>query len=241
MVDELKRRELGSRPLPASRAWETVPAEFWALLTAVLAMGETAGVVASPTLLATTPLIGALLVMGAGRASRTPLVLPPARRSGLPPSLERQVVQALSELPSGTARNLLADLVRMCAALATRLEHTGDDRGLGQSLAELLPAACGAATDLAQLDENLGRFERQRDQLAARPEGWLDTLARCERTRDALVQRLLEAMTVVGRLQGQQAALAAESDDTLAELTRELKVEAEAQALAAKEMSELMS
>ena len=241
LVDELKRRELGSRPLPASRAWETVPAEFWALLTAVLAMGGTAGVVASPTLLATTPLIGALLVMGAGRASRTPLVVPPARRSGLPASLERQVVQALSELPSGTARNLLADLVRMCAALTTRLEHTGDDRGLGQSLAELLPAACGAATDLAQLDENLGRFERQRDQLAARPEGWLDTLARCERTRDALVQRLLEAMTVVGRLQGQQAALAAESDDTLAELTRELKVEAEAQALAAKEMSELMS
>jgi predicted Ser/Thr protein kinase len=241
LVDELKRRELESRPLSASRAWEAVPPGFWMLFAAVLGVGGTAGIAVSPTLLATTPLIGALLVMGVGRASRTPLVLPLAHRSGLPVTLERQVVQTLSELPPGTARNLLADLVRMCAALATRLEHTGDDRGLGQSLAELLPAACGAATDLAQLDENLGRFERQRDRLAARPEGWLDTLARCERTRDALVQRLLEAMTVVGRLQGQQAALAAESDDTLAELTRELKQEAEAQAAAAKEIRELMS
>ena len=241
LIGELKRRELESRPVPAARAWETVPVEFWVLLAAVLGVGSMTGFLVSPGLLATTPLIGALLVMGAGRSARTALVLPSAHRSGLPPALEREVVRTLSELPPGTARNLLADLVRMCAALATRLDHAGDDRGLGQSLAELLPAACGAATDLAQLDENLGRFERQRDRLAARPEGWLDTLARCERTRDALVQRLLEAMTVVGRLQGQQAALAAESDATLAELTRELKLEAEAQAAAAKEMRELMS
>lgn len=232
-------RELASRPVHASRAWEAVPAGYWAMVCGVLAAGGTAGLVLPP-LLATTPIVGALLVLGARRVSRTPLVVPPARRTGLAPAVEREVVRTLAELPSGTARGLLADLVRMCAALATRLERTGDDRGLGASLAELLPAACSAAADLAQLDENLGRFERQRDQLATRPEGWLDTLARCERTRDALVQRLLEAMTVVGRLQGQQAALAAESDDTLAGVSRELRIEAEAQAAAAREMAELL-
>lgn len=236
---ELKHRELGSRPLPASRAWEVVPPAYWAMLFGVVAAGGTAGLILPP-LLATTPLVGALLVLGARRASRTPLVVPPARHSGLAPAVEHEVVRALAELPPGTARNLLADLVRMCAALTARLERTGDDRGLGASLAELLPAACGAATDLAQLDENLGRFERQRDQLATLPDGWLDTLARCERTRDALVQRLLEAMTVVGRLQGQQAALAAESDETLVDLTRELRREAEAQSAAAKEVAELL-
>jgi len=238
--EELKHRELGSRPLPASRAWEVVPLAFWAMVFGVVAAGGAAGVMVLPPLLATTPLVGALLVLGARRASRTPLVLPSARPSGLAPAVEREVVRALSELPPGTARGLLADLVRMSAALTARLERTGDDRGLGSSLAELLPAACGAATDLAQLDENLGRFERQRDQLATLPDGWLDTLARCERTRDALVQRLLEAMTVVGRLQGQQAALAAESDETLVDLTRELRREAEAQAAAAKEVADLL-
>lgn len=239
LLEELNRRELSSHSLPISRSWGIVPLGFWALVATVLAAGSTAGAVALPPLLAATPLVGALLVVGARRVSRTPLVVPPARRSGLAADVEREVVRTLSELPPGTARSLLADLVRMSAALGARLERTGDDRGLGPSLAELLPAACGAATDLAQLDENLGRFERQHDQLASRPDGWLDTLARCERTRDALVQRLLEAMTVIGRLQGQQAALAAESDDTLADLTRELRQEAEAQGAAAKEMAEL--
>jgi hypothetical protein len=127
----------------------------------------------------------------------------------------------------------------MCAALGARLERTGDDRGLMPQLAELLGAACAAATDLSQLDENLGRFERQRDRLAVLPEGWLDTLARCERTRDALVQRLLEAMTVAGRLQGQQAAFAAATDDSLADLTRELRQEGDAQGAAAREVAAL--
>jgi hypothetical protein len=239
--EELRHRELRSRPLPASRAWAVVPPAYWAMVFGVVAAGGTAGMMVLPPLLAATPLVGALLLLGARRVSRTPLVTPPVRHSGLAPAVEREVVRALSELPPGTARSLLADLVRMCATLAARLERTGDERGLGTSLADLLPAACGAATDLAQLDENLGRFERQRDRLATHPDGWLDTLARCERTRDALVQRLLEAMTVVGRLQGQQAALAAESDETLADLTRELRREAEAQSAAAKEMAELFA
>ena len=237
--EELQHRDLASRPLPASRAWEVVPPSYWVLVFGVLAAGSAAGIMAVPPLLATTPLVGALLVLGARRVSRTPLVAPPARHSGLAPAVEREVVRTLAELPSGTARGLLADLVRMGSALATRLERTGDDRGVAAALGELLPAACSAATDLSQLDQNLGRFERQRDQLATLPDGWLDTLARCERTRDALVQRLLEAMTVVGRLQGQQAALVAESDETLADLTRELRSEAEAQSAAAREMAEL--
>lgn len=239
LLEELRRRELASRPLPAGRAWEIVPMSYWGLVVAVLVAGGAAGSVVTSPLLAATPLMGALLVLGAGRASRTPLMSPPARRRTLAPAVEREVVRTLSELPPGTARSLLADLVRMCAALGARLDRTGDERGLAPALAELLPAACSAAADLAQFDENLGRFERQRDQLATHPEGWLDTLARSERTRDALVQRLLEAMTVVSRLHSQQAALAGESDETLAELTRELRRESDAQSAAAREMAEL--
>ncbi|MGH7499087.1 MAG: protein kinase domain-containing protein [Gemmatimonadales bacterium] len=240
LVDELRHRELSSRALPAGRALDLVPASYWALVAVVIAAGGAAGMIAAPPLLATTPLVGVLLVLGARRSARTPLVLPPARLHALAPAVERAVVQTLAELSPGTARNLLADLVRMCSALSARLERTGDDRGLGPTLAELLQAGCSAATDLAQLDENLGRFERQQDQLASLPEGWLDTLGRSERTRDALVQRLLEAMTVVGRLQGQQAALAGESDETLAELIQELRRESDAQGAAAREMKELL-
>ena len=228
LLEKLTHRELASRPLPIGRAWEIVPASFWVLVAAVLTAGGAVGMVAAPPLLATTPLIGALLLLSVRRASRTPLVLPPVRHPALAAEVEREVVRTLAELPAGTARGLLADLVRMSSALARRLERTGDDRGLAAALTELLTVACGAAVDLSQLDENLGRFERQRDHLAALPEGWLDTLARTERTRDALVQRLLEAMTVVGRLQSQQAALIGESDDTIAGITAELRRESDA-------------
>ena len=112
---------------------------------------------------------------------------------------------------------------------------------MAPALTELIISACSAASDLAQLDENLGRFERQRERFATLPSGWLDALARCERTRDALVQRLLEAMTVLGKLQSQSAELADANDPTLPDLTRELQDEARAQSEAAKEIETLLA
>ena len=68
----------------------------------------------------------------------------------------------------------------------------------------------------------------------------LDALTRWERTRDALVQRLLEAMTAVARLRTQQVELAQESDSTLGDLADELRREAEAQAAASRELEALL-
>ena len=112
---------------------------------------------------------------------------------------------------------------------------------MAPALTELLTSACSAATDLAQLDENLSRFERQREQFAILPTGWLDALARSGRIRDALVQRLLEAMTVLDKLQSQSAELADASDPTLPDLTRELQEDARAQSAAADEVEALLA
>jgi hypothetical protein len=150
------------------------------------------------------------------------------------------VVDALMSLPAGTARSLLADVVRASAALFASISRTGDERDLSPALAELVVAACRAAIDLADLDQNLGRFERQRERFLASSPERLDALARCERVRDALVQRLLEAMTAVARLRTQHAELSGESDQTLGDLTKELQAEAEAQAAASRELAELL-
>ena len=56
-----------------------------------------------------------------------------------------------------------------------------------------------------------------------------------------MVQRLLEAMTVLGRLQSQTTADLADEDATLAEVTRELRLEADAQAAASREITELLA
>jgi beta-glucosidase-like glycosyl hydrolase len=158
----------------------------------------------------------------------------------LPPALETQVVRALAELPSGTAQSLLADVVRLARPLFARLARGGDDRSQAPVLAELVGSASVAATDLAMLDDNLARFERERARVASHTTDWLDALARSERARDALVQRLLEAMTVLGRLQSQATSTVTAEDGTLAEVTRELRAEAEAQAAAAREIAQLL-
>jgi serine/threonine-protein kinase len=240
LVRELERRELAVRTVPASRAWGALPAKAWLTAGAAITAGTVAGVAAMPFLLWTSPLIGTLVLIGARRDARTPLLAPPTREATLPPALESTVVETLVALPAGTARSLLADIVRASGALYATLARGGDQRGIGPSLEELVAAACRAAADLADLDENLGRFERQRERLAAASPERLDALTRSERTRDALVQRLLEAMTAVARLRTQQAELAQEDDPTLGDLAGELRREAEAQAAASRELEALL-
>ena len=240
LVEEMERRELSARSMPVAGAWAAVPGRAWATVGAVVTAGALAGTAALPLLLWTSPILGTLLLLAARRDARTPLVAPPARAAVLPPDLERAVVEALVTLPAGTARSLLADVVRTSGGLFATLARTGDDRGLAPSLTELVTAACRAALDLADLDENLARFESQRERFAAGSPERLDALTRCERARDALVQRLLEAMTAVSRLRTQQAELAGESEPTLGDLSRELRAEADAQAAAARELAELL-
>ncbi len=240
LVQELERRELAVRAVPASRAWSALPPKAWLTAGAAVTAGTVAGLAALPFLLWTSPVIGSLLLIGAREHARTPLVTPPIHQAVLPPGLERLAVETLVALPAGTARSLLADIVRTSGALFATVARAGDERGIAGSLEELVTAACGAARDLSDLDENLGRFERQRERLAAASPERLDALTRSERTRDALVQRLLEAMTAVARLRTQQAELSQEADPTLGELAGELRREAEAQAAAARELEALL-
>jgi len=239
LVQELERRDVAVRTVPASRAWSVLPAKAWLTAGAAVTAGTVAGA-AMPFLLWTSPIIGSLVLIGARRDARTPLVSPPSREASLPAALERTVIETLVALPAGTARGLLADIVRASDALFATLAREGDQRGIAPSLEELVTAACRAAADLSDLDENLARFERQRERLAAAAPERLDALTRSERTRDALVQRLLEAMTAVARLRTQQVELAQESDSTLGDLADELRRETEAQAAASRELEALL-
>ncbi len=241
ILSALSERELPARSLPVARAWSAVPATYSTMVLATAIAGFGVGATVAPVFLWTTPLVGGLLLLGAYQTVRRPLVARPERRGELPPELEEKVVRTLAELPQGSARGLLADVTRLAHVLFARLRRTGDERRLTPALTDLVASACAAAADLAMLDDNLSRFEQQRARAASQPTGWLDALARSERARDALVQRLLEAMTVLGRLQSQTTADLADEDATLAELTRELRLEADAQAAASREITELLT
>src|SRR6185437_2601117 len=83
LMEQLGRRQLPGRAVPAKRAWGAFPPGYVALVGSVVIMGELAGS-AMPLLLWTTPVFGALLLLGAHRVVRTPLVASPARPADLP-------------------------------------------------------------------------------------------------------------------------------------------------------------
>jgi hypothetical protein len=239
IVEVLARRDLPARVVPAGSVLSELPAGFFLMLATVVIAGAVAGVEAAPSLRWVTPVFAGLLLVSARRMATTPLISARPRAMDLPAEVARPLLSTLAELPPGTARDLLADLTRMGNTLYGRLMRSGDSRNSAGVLGELLTASCSAATDLALLDANLGRFERQRERLAARPADLMDALARCERARDALVQRLLEAMTVLGQLQSQTADLAA-AESGLTDSIAELRSESEVRAAAAEEMTKLL-
>jgi predicted Ser/Thr protein kinase len=240
IVEQLATHQLPARSVPSSRVLELLPASFHLMLVAVIVAGAAAGLREAPTLRWVTPIFAGLLLLSAGRGAITPLVATAARADALPPDVERRLIDTLAGLAPGTARDLLADLTRLGHSVAAALRRAGGVEQESSALGELLVAGADAAADLALLDDSLGRFERQRERLALRPEGWADALARCERARDALVQRLLDAMAVLGRLQGQAAELGGK-EIGLDEAVATLRGEAEAQQAAAREIAALLA
>jgi hypothetical protein len=128
----------------------------------------------------------------------------------------------------------------MGSGLVAHFKRLGD-REAANELATVLEHTCDAAMDLSDLDENLARFEKQRESFPNRPEGWLDALAQCERTRDALVQRLLDVMTVLGQARSVGAMAATAPSARLAEMGAELSRDVKAHEAAAKEVEALLA
>jgi hypothetical protein len=233
VVELLADHGIPARTEALGRLWRSdVPTPIMLLAGAVTTGGLAAGLLASaPLLFATTPIVAVSLVSLATIGRRTPVWNPrPAGRSVLPHDAEREAARTLAELPSGTARTLLIDLLRRTAGSPVGPALVG----------ALVVAACAAARQLAALDRHLDAGDANVDRLTSRPEG-LDALARCEQGRDALVQRLLETTATLSRMTGDAALQAALPDSPLAAAARELAEEGRLQADAAREVEELLT
>jgi hypothetical protein len=142
-----------------------------------------------------------------------PLFAPRLRRTALPPALDRKAGDAIGRLPPGPARALLIDLVRLAGAAPAPHE-----------LSELLDRACDAALDLQRLDDALTLLERRREAAAGAPGPWMDSLSALERSRDRLMQQLLDTVALLGKVQGGTENTGAQLEAAVKEL--ELKQEA---------------
>jgi hypothetical protein len=233
VVELLADHGIPARTEALGRLWRSdVPTPIMVLAGAVTTGGLAAGLLASaPLLFATTPIVAVSLVSLATIGRRTPVWNPrPAGRSVLPHDAEQEAARTLAELPSGTARTLLIDLLRRTAGSPVGPALVG----------ALVVAACAAARQLAALDRHLDAGDANVDRLTSRPQG-LDALARCEQGRDALVQRLLETTATLSRMTGDAALQAALPDSPLAAAARELAEEGRLQADAAREVEGLLT
>ncbi len=217
VLARFRERGVPVRAVRRGRAWSAVPATLYGLVGSIGIVGMYAGFTRSTSLWTSTPLVVGALLLAAHRAVQRPLFAPKLRRSSLAPALDRKLSDALGRLPPGPSRSLLTDLVRLADAAPAPHE-----------LSELLDRASDAAGDLQRLDDALTLLERRREASDRAPGPWMDSMSALERSRDRLMQQLLDTVTLLGRLQAGAAGSSEGAGAQVAALGKELELREEA-------------
>jgi predicted Ser/Thr protein kinase len=222
VLEHLADRGVPVQAVPASRSWTALPLRFHGLVMTMAVVGVAAGGVV-PLIGWASPVVAGVWWVLAFREIRRPALASVGLATPLPPGAERAVVAALTELPRGTARELLADVVRVGGRMSGILSGTDADQRRAE-VGRVLEGASRAARQVAALEESLAGLERQAE--ANTDPKMIDAADALERGRDRLVQELLETLTAMGRAQGRLALAGAGSrtdGDDLAMLARELE------------------
>jgi hypothetical protein len=171
---------------------------------------------------------------------RRPALTITKQQTALSGPTRTRIAEAFAALPAGPARALLADVVRRGQSVRRALALRQDSSGISVTVDDLLALACTSARDLASLDESLAQFDRER----SRDDGdaaWNDSVAECERARDAAVQRLLDAVTVLGQLDTQSIRGFEDVNARLGELVAEIASEVKTRVATREEMETLLA
>ena len=234
---------LSSRGIPARAAhgkWAPLPNGLLLIACGMVLSGMAAGLFAGTLFFWLSPTMAGLIVMDAQRRMRRPVLVPPANRPTLSPATGKLLAETLSQLPEGTARELLAELARGVHSLMLRLLDDGAEQSGAAEAEELLVQACAAARDLAAVEAHLSDLESQRGRRNTDLERWAENLSDTERTRDRLVQRLLDALAVLGRSRTRTLEAAGLAHEGLDQTGAELELEVKAYVEGLREVAELM-
>lgn len=235
VLEHLAERGIPARGVLATRVWTALPLRYYALVLAMAMVGAAAGQVV-PWLVWGGPVAAIVWWVLGFREIRRPALVSVGLATALPVAAERDVVEALTEMPGGTARQLLADIVRVGQRLAGE-GNAADAEALG----EVLRGASRAARQVEGLEESLLRMDRRAE--AGADERLLSAQDAISRGRDRLVQGLLDVLTALGRTQGrvaQAAGASAQSGDGIASLAAELEASLSANASAREEVEEYL-
>jgi len=239
VTELLAARGLRARVVTSRELYRALPAGFVLVVLGVVVAGLVTGVATGSSIGATAIPFALLLTVGGTLSLRHAAVTSEPRQSALGVATRGRVVETFAALPPGSARSLLADVVRRGQSVQRALVMRQDVSGTSVMVEALLVAACDAARDLAAIDESLALFDRERERDDADTR-WIESYAECERTRDAAVQRLLDAVTVLGQLDAQSMRSGEDVGTRLTELVEELSSEMTARAAAQEEIRSLL-
>ncbi len=230
--------ELPAVSLTRLQAAGRVPPQFMRLLSAIVGVGVAAWWTGGTFVALTSPVIAGLLWLAAFERVRRPAIVVSSARSALPEGTDAAAVEALADMPPGAGTDLLSTLLRLARAVAAAPATEELDTG-ADTLGQVVEQAATLAVEVSRLDQALSVLDGTPVSDPEDQNMW-DVVTRAQRTRDQLVQRLLEAIASLGRAHDHLA----ESETRLAaigEAARDLEEDAARQAEATKEIEALLA
>jgi hypothetical protein len=239
VLEHLASLGIPARAVLTERIWTQLPLRFYGLVMAIAVVGLAAGEVV-PFLAWASPVVAGIWWVLAFREIRRPALASVGLATRLPPEAEREVVAALTELPEGTARELLADVVRVGQRMTTALAGADAEARMAE-VGGALMGASRAARQVAAIEDSLTSLERRSE--AGSDPRLIAAAEVLERGRDRLVQDLLELLAAMARTHG-RLALAGEASrvggDELSGLAAALEDSVGLRAEAEKEIEEFL-
>lgn len=236
-------QRLATRGVPARASegrWVPLPGSLVLVGATMIGTGIAAGLVTTPLFFWMSPILAGLLLADGQRRIRRPALGAPATESPFGAPAAAALVETFASLPEGPALELLGDIARNVHALKIHLASAGGDVAAGDEAEALLVHACAAARDLAHVDAHLADLEGQKDRFKGGLERWADMVSDTERTRDRLVQRLLDALASLGRSRTVALGAAEAARANLGEINSELEREVAAFAAGVEEVESLL-
>jgi hypothetical protein len=237
-AEALVADELPAVSLTRLQAAGRVPPPFLRLLSAIVGVGVAAWWTGGTFVALTSPVIAGLLWLAAFERVRHPAITVSSAQSALPEGADATAVEALANMPPGAGADLLSTVLRLARAVAAAPATEDMDSG-GHTLGQVVEQGAALAVEVSRLDRALAVLDRTPVSDPADQNLW-DVVTRAQRTRDQLVQQLLEAIASLGRahhhLAESEARLAAIDD-----AARELEEDAAREAAAAREIEALLA
>jgi len=239
IVAKLRIKNIPAYSIPIKKAFSKAPFFLRMFLLINFAVGFSAGFFHSTFFIWVTPLFFGVALISTKRTILSPLIRPGAKTLSLPKDLETKVFKTLEILPSGSTRDLFADIVRTGSGLYAIAQKESLDPLFVHKLMTSMEFSCEVATDLSHLDQALLAISKHARSNPTKRKS-MELMGTCEAHRDKMIQKLLEFLSILAMMKLHQGTGYDSALSELEAVTKELEEDCTIQIEAATEVKEYL-